>query len=103
MQWFNVKEQLPSIDTDVLVFVEETQKRHIPYDSKMKVAHLYERMISDRETEESKKDKLRWNILDTVLYWMPLPNQPERSKREDSHSCEMRCSEHCGNTMREAQ
>jgi len=26
--------------------------------------------------------------------------QPERSKREDSHSCEMRCSEHCGNTVR---
>ncbi len=29
--------------------------------------------------------------------------QPERSKREDSHSCEMRCSEHCGNTVREVQ
>jgi len=26
--------------------------------------------------------------------------QPERSKREDSQ-CEMRCSEHCGNTMRD--
>lgn len=30
-------------------------------------------------------------------------NQPERSKREDSQHCEMRCSEHCGNTVREAQ
>lgn len=28
--------------------------------------------------------------------------QPERSKREDSQ-CEMRCSEHCGNTVREVQ
>jgi len=28
-------------------------------------------------------------------------NQPERSKREDSHKCEMRCSEHCGNTVRD--
>jgi len=27
--------------------------------------------------------------------------QPERSKREDSHKCEMRCSEHCGNTVRD--
>lgn len=27
-------------------------------------------------------------------------NQPERSKREDSQKCEMRCSEHCGNTVR---
>jgi len=28
-------------------------------------------------------------------------DQPERSKREDSHKCEMRCSEHCGNTVRD--
>ncbi len=27
--------------------------------------------------------------------------QPERSKREDSRLCEMRCSEHCGNTVRD--
>ena len=27
--------------------------------------------------------------------------QPERSKREDSQKCEMRCSEHCGNTVRD--
>jgi hypothetical protein len=30
-----------------------------------------------------------------------LNNQPERSKREDSQQCEMRCSEHCGNTVRD--
>ena len=36
-------------------------------------------------------------------YFMCLkcyPNQPERSKREDAH-CAMRCSEHCGNTVRD--
>jgi len=27
--------------------------------------------------------------------------QPERSKREDSQKCDMRCSEHCGNTVRD--
>jgi len=27
--------------------------------------------------------------------------QPERSKREDSHKCEMRCSEHCSNAVRD--
>ena len=27
--------------------------------------------------------------------------QPERSKREDSSRDEMRCSEHCGNTVRD--
>jgi len=31
----------------------------------------------------------------------PCDCQPERSKREDSQQCEMRCSEHCGNTMRD--
>jgi hypothetical protein len=44
-----------------------------------------------------------------VEYWCHLPNfcnsittdRPERSKREDSQECEMRCSEHCGNTMRD--
>lgn len=29
--------------------------------------------------------------------------QPERSKREDSQKCEMRCSEHCSNAVREAK
>jgi len=34
------------------------------------------------------------------LYKQQILNQPERSKREDSQECEMRCSEHCGNTVR---
>jgi hypothetical protein len=29
--------------------------------------------------------------------------QPERSKREESQECGMRCSKHCGNTVREVQ
>ena len=38
----------------------------------------------------------------TIFAWMPISNnQPERSKREDSQECEMRCSEHCGNTVRD--
>lgn len=28
-------------------------------------------------------------------------DQPERSKREDAQKCEMRCSEHCRNTVRD--
>lgn len=45
----------------------------------------------------------------TVKYFSKFPSklvqslQPERSKREDSQECEMRCSEHCGNTVREVQ
>jgi hypothetical protein len=45
--------------------------------------------------------EFRGNDFD-VIAWMPYTNdQPERSKREDSQVCEMRCSEHCGNTMRD--
>ncbi len=31
--------------------------------------------------------------------WIELNDQPERSKREDSQECEMRCSEHCRNAV----
>ena len=30
-----------------------------------------------------------------VAYLVVRHDQPERSKREDSQRCEMRCSEHC--------
>jgi len=36
-----------------------------------------------------------------LIVFRELINQPERSKREDSLKCEMRCSEHCGNTVRD--
>lgn len=35
------------------------------------------------------------------LYWTYFDFQPERSKREDSRKCEMRCSEHCSNAVRD--
>ena len=47
-----------------------------------------------------------WNFLcekDHLWRSDEIHNQPERSKREDSPKCEMRCSEHCGDTVREAQ
>ena len=39
-------------------------------------------------------------IIRFYKYWKII--QPERSKRENSQ-CEMRCSEHCGNTVRNVQ
>jgi hypothetical protein len=38
------------------------------------------------------------NMVEALIQWII---QPERSKREDSQKCEMRCSEHCGNTVRD--
>ncbi len=77
-------------------------------------------------------EHMKWceenNIIPHSFWWtyakdFPFPDQPERSKREDSVkqatvpnitnddwkpfgcgcSTEMRCSEHCGNTVREVQ
>ena len=39
--------------------------------------------------------------IDNEAHIVKISNQPERSKREDSQKCEMRCSEHCGNTVRD--
>lgn len=49
--------------------------------------------------------KLSQRIIDEYAKVCPCTkhlnrHQPERSKREDSQQCEMRCSEHCGNTVR---
>jgi hypothetical protein len=41
-----------------------------------------------------------WRLSD-FAYYAYLYNQPERSKREDSQKCEMRCSEHCRNAVRD--
>ncbi len=41
-------------------------------------------------------------ISDNVHLYLKNLIQPERSKRENSQ-CEMRCSEHCGNTVSEAK
>lgn len=50
---------------------------------------------------------------ESILFWMPCPLQPERSKREDSENgakcdfgllkSEMRCSEHDSNAVREVR
>jgi hypothetical protein len=46
---------------------------------------------------KTKRDKVRKKNQCLTCY----PNQPERSKREDLLKCKMRCSEHCGNTVRD--
>jgi hypothetical protein len=38
---------------------------------------------------------------DFDFFWIEFNHQPERSKREDSQNCEMRCSEHCSNAVRD--
>lgn len=76
MKWISVEQQFPPLYTDILVFVEEINRTHMP-DSHMKVAYLYKRGCSEWESEEQRKDVLRWATLDTVLYWMHLPAKPQ--------------------------
>jgi hypothetical protein len=52
---------------------------------------------------EMDKSRTNWHLPIKNPKFIQKLNQPERSKREDSQQCEMRCSEHCGNTVREAQ
>lgn len=87
MKWISVKEKIPPLDTDVLVLYEDEYElksaqycKRIP--SFMKVAHMYERLLgSDNwETEESKKDILRWSLPYNITHWMPLPEPPKENE-----------------------
>ena len=75
MEWISIKDKLPDLDIDVLLYVKDRPYRYIGA-SHCRVGKLYERMCSEYETEEEKKDILRWTIIDQVLFWMPLPNEP---------------------------
>jgi hypothetical protein len=73
-------------------------------------------ILSNRNPTKDDTNISEWvcwiNINENIIWmrdiktkeWIAFyPSQPERSKREDSRQCEIRCSEHCGNTMREVQ
>lgn len=77
MNWISVKEHLPPINTDVLVIVNEPQKKHIPYDSRMKVCHRYFHLMKDEKGNfVEDQNSFAWNTLDTVTHWRELPEQP---------------------------
>lgn len=76
MEWISVKDKLPPINTDVLLFFDVSTK-NVPFDSRMQIGWLYERMTSEYETEEEKKDILRWATTYNPIYWMPLPQPPK--------------------------
>jgi len=92
MKWISIKDGFPSY-RDQLILIWHPECIFSPADKGLD-------MISYSGDCFKYYDK---NILDDrceVKYWMSI-DQPERSKREDSQSCEMRCSEHCGNTVRD--
>jgi len=114
MKWIKTSDKLPTLYKSVLIYGNGINNA-------MDIGWLF-----------NNDGKIEWTTEEYFIptHWMLLPeipNQPERSKREDL-DCEkckdikkgiewecpsrfidyldqskMRCSEHCGNTVREAQ
>lgn len=80
MEWNKTSEKMPKVGSYIIIYGPQTD--------------LYFILSSI---------KYNGSISPAVTHWSYLPDQPERSKREDSSKDEMRCSEHCGNTVREVQ
>jgi hypothetical protein len=148
MEWVSSNKELPEYGQEILGYVvctcgfgAELHKLNCKYERYF-IATYCEKDHQAKAWYDNFPDRKpnHWTYEDywspySPDYWMPLPNQPERSKREDLHHkdcipwikhdcwhgydqrhlCEhkedcdnivgarMRCSEHCGNTVREVQ
>jgi len=110
INWINIKDQKPNKEEYVFVLQFSTNpilSTPETIDPDIRVA----RWIEDYGFLDANDQLMHSN------FWYPLPNQPERSKREDCDRCtklqepingccyteisQMRCSEHCGNTVRD--
>ena len=99
MEWISVQYKLPEYNQRVLIFTNK--------DNGWNDIELGQYLKENKDSGINKDGFYIWNAgiedydIFVPSFWMPLPDQPERSKREDSQQCEMRCSEHCGNTVRD--
>lgn len=67
--------------------------------SNWKYYHCNEQRLEEKKQRKQQEEK---ELIELKIELLRLQNnQPERSKREDSQKCEMRCSEHCGNIVRD--
>jgi len=98
MKWISVKDEMPTAFTLVLTLCSikwfDNQKSNVN-------VGFYTPEVKNREMNESwilmdvhRSQSFRKNTykrffdkdypFDVITHWMPLPNQPERSKREDN-------------------
>ena len=83
LEFFNASEKTPESNKNIFVVYKDPQNATLGGGQSMSI-----KQIQDWGWEDA-----------TKLWWAYFDFQPERSKREDSQQCEMRCSEHCGNTV----
>lgn len=76
MNWISVKDSLPSLHEDVLVFVEGISYNSGPYKS-IDISNL-----TELYGEGFKVEGIEWNCTmsckEVVTHWMPLPEPPIR-------------------------
>ena len=117
MNWISTQEELPKVGQHVLALLQQDGEFEI----------IFTKYVNNSKTFPF----CVLGVIDSYCkptHWMPISSQPERSKREDfvcDHECKwihlglahkdgctdpetdgecktkMRCSEHCGNTVRD--
>ncbi len=92
MKWIKFSRKFPNFGDNVKFLVTDGKEVWVMYEDHRELWFVSE----VNENMDQVRDRLtHWSLLENL----PLPNQPERSKREESQKCDMRCSEHCGNTV----
>jgi len=83
MEWISVKKELPSFMEKVLAFSEGANRIYICFRREENEYNEHWVICEDQDCSCT-------GATGPIDYWMPCPNQPERSKREDGiHS--LRC------------
>lgn len=90
MGWLDISKIKPDENQIIIIFYNNALSV-INYNSSFSDQYLYSSTRGFHEVS-----------LDKITYWMPAPNQPERSKRENSQ-CGMRCSELYENIERQTE
>lgn len=75
MEWINIKDKIPEVLENVIVWNGTLNQCEIQY-----------RLNEYYEESSDLKNKYAWNeqgIFNNIEYWMPLPNQPDRLNPED--------------------
>lgn len=76
MKWIDVKDELPKFNEKVFTYSEGSGRMYICFRRKEEEYNEHWSICEDQDCSCV-------GCTAPIDYWMPLPNQPERSKRED--------------------